>query len=178
MLELILGGVRSGKSKLAEQRALAQCSTPLLIATALPVDDEMRQRIEQHRQQRQASWQVIEEPRALGETLQHHADRHRYIVVDCLTLWLNNLLHDEYTHGSPAPEKEILQFLAILPRLSGNIIFINNETSMGVIPANSLSRRFLDLSGELNQQLGQLCERIFLCVAGHPLTIKDTQPLS
>jgi adenosylcobinamide kinase / adenosylcobinamide-phosphate guanylyltransferase len=171
MKELILGGVRSGKSRLAEQRAQASGLEVIYIATALAAGDaEIEERIRQHRQRRPADWTLIEEPLALGATLHSHATPQRCLIVDCLTLWLTNLL----VTASDRFEPERQSLLDTLPALSGEIILVSNETGLGVVPLGALSRRFVDVSGELHQRLAALCDRVTLTVAGLPHMLKGT----
>ena len=168
--ELILGGVRSGKSRLAEQRASTSASEVLYVATARDEGDaELRERIAQHRARRPAAWHLIEEPIGLAAVLEAHAAPGRCLLIECLTLWLTNLLI-----ASPAVlRRERDAFQSVLPRLPGHIIIVSNETGLGVIPADELSRRFVDEMGTLHQWLAAVCERVTLMVAGLPLTLKD-----
>ncbi|MBS4099272.1 MAG: bifunctional adenosylcobinamide kinase/adenosylcobinamide-phosphate guanylyltransferase [Sulfuricella sp.] len=169
MKELILGGVRSGKSRLAEQRAVASGLPVTLIATATADDEEMRRRILIHQQNRPASWRLVEEPRALAAALREYAHPEHCLVVDCLTLWLTNLLcaNDEATLQA---ERDAL--LATLPDLPGQIILVSNETGMGIVPSGELTRRFCDEAGRLHQELAQRCERVIFTVAGLPHILK------
>ena len=169
MKELVLGGVRSGKSRYAEQRARESGLSVVCVATATAHDEEMRARIHAHRERRPASWTVVETPRALAATLRAQASPDRCLLVDCLTLWLTNLLC--------ADDEEVLQaeraaFLKVFPVLSGRIILVSNETNMGVIAASELARRFNDEAGRLHQELASLCDRVVLTVAGLPLFLK------
>jgi adenosylcobinamide kinase/adenosylcobinamide-phosphate guanylyltransferase len=171
MKELILGGVRSGKSRLAEQRARAGGLQVLYIATAIAaLDTELDERIRQHRARRPANWAVVEEPLALGQALRAHASVQRCLVVECLTLWLTNLL----CTAADRFERERLSLLEALPTLAGDIILVSNETGFGVVPLGALSRRFVDASGELHQSLATICDRVTLAVAGLPFPLKDT----
>jgi adenosylcobinamide kinase/adenosylcobinamide-phosphate guanylyltransferase len=170
MKELILGGVRSGKSRLAEQRARAGGLQVIYIATAIAArDTELDERIRRHRARRPASWTVVEEPLALGQALRAHASVQRCLVVECLTLWLTNLL----CTAADRFERERLSLLDALPTLAGDIILVSNETGLGVVPLGALSRRFVDASGELHQSLATICDRVTLAVAGLPLALKD-----
>jgi adenosylcobinamide kinase / adenosylcobinamide-phosphate guanylyltransferase len=169
MKELILGGVRSGKSRLAEQRARSSGLEVIYIATALALGDaELVERIRQHRLRRPADWTLVEEPVALGATLRAHAAPQRCLIVDCLTLWLTNLL----CAATDRLELERQSLLDTLPALSGEIILVSNETGLGVVPLGDLSRRFVDLSGELHQRLAAICDRVTLTVAGLPHILK------
>jgi adenosylcobinamide kinase/adenosylcobinamide-phosphate guanylyltransferase len=171
--ELILGGARSGKSALAQQRAIASGLRVTYIATATAGDDEMRARIQRHQLERPAEWELIEEPIALADALQQSAAPERCLIVDCLTLWLTNLL-------GFATESELQQqrqaLLDLLPQLPGHIILVSNEINMGVVPMGELSRRFCDEAGWLHQALAQQCQRVTLTVAGLPLVLKG-EPL-
>jgi len=169
LIELILGGARSGKSRLAEQLASASGLEVVYIATSQPLDDEMRQRIQHHRQSRPAHWQTIEEPLALAGVLQQQAASGRCLLVDCLTLWLTNLLlHDD----GQRLEEERRQLLNTLGSLPGHIILVSNETGMGVVPMGELSRRYVDEAGWLHQALAERCDRVQFCVAGLPMLLK------
>jgi adenosylcobinamide kinase/adenosylcobinamide-phosphate guanylyltransferase len=170
MKELILGGVRSGKSRLAEQRARASGLEVLYIATAIAAGDtELAQRIRRHRRRRPAAWTTVEEPLALGATLCAHASPVRCVVVECLTLWLTNLLHGALGEL----ERQRVSLLDALPGLAGDIILVSNETGLGVVPLGELSRRFVDASGELHQALAAVCDRVTLTVAGIPHLLKS-----
>jgi adenosylcobinamide kinase / adenosylcobinamide-phosphate guanylyltransferase len=169
MKELILGGVRSGKSRLAEQHALATGLPVTYIATATADDEEMRARIAHHQAQRSVQWQLIEEPLALATALQHAAKNHHCVLVDCLTLWLTNLL---CTHDETRLQAEVTALLQILPTLPGHIILVSNETGMGVVPLGELTRRYCDEAGRLHQAIALTCERVILTVAGLPLILK------
>jgi adenosylcobinamide kinase / adenosylcobinamide-phosphate guanylyltransferase len=171
MKELILGGVRSGKSRLAEQHAQASGLEVIYIATAVAAGDaELEERIRQHRRRRPADWTLVEEPLALGATLRAHAAPRRCLLVECLTLWLTNLLctaADRFEH-----ERESL--LDALPTLSAGVILVSNETGLGVVPLGELSRRFVDVSGDIHQRLAAICDRVTLTVAGLPQVLKGT----
>lgn len=170
---LILGGVRSGKSRLAERLAIATCLPVTYIATATARDGEMETRIAEHRRRRPDDWQLIEAPLQLATALDQHASAGHCVLVDCLTLWLTNLLTaDDATLF--AREHEAL--LATLPTLPGEIILVGNETNMGVTPLGELSRRYCDEAGRLHQELAQLCDRVVLTVAGLPQVLKG-EPL-
>lgn len=184
MRELIIGGARSGKSALAEQRArTAQAAgmQVVYLATARAGDGEMSRRISHHRARRPAEWGCIEEPLALATTLREQAATTRCILVDCLTLWLSNL----FFAGEAARQAEagmetdcpllqggITALLDILPALPGQIILVSNELGWGVVPVNPLARQFADAQGRLNQQVAQACEQVTLVAAGLPLRLK------
>ena len=170
MLQLILGGARSGKSALAEQRAQALAGQQLIyIATGSAGDEEMQQRIALHRAQREQgdmSWLTIEEPLALADALQEHNNAGSVILVDCLTLWLSNCLH----HDCWQQQREAL--LSSLSALKADVLLVSNEVGSGIVPLGELSRRFADESGWLHQALARQCEQVTLVVAGLPLELK------
>ncbi|UVM09473.1 bifunctional adenosylcobinamide kinase/adenosylcobinamide-phosphate guanylyltransferase [Pseudomonas protegens] len=171
MLQLILGGARSGKSRLAEKLAGDSALAVTYIATSQPLDGEMNQRIAHHRERRPAHWGLIEEPLELARVLQESAGEGRCLLVDCLTLWLTNLLMLEDPERLAAEGEALLQCVASLP---GEIIFVSNETGMGVVPLGELTRRYVDEAGWLHQALAERCQRVVLTVAGLPLTLKGT----
>lgn len=171
LLELILGGARSGKSHIAQEAAAASGLDVVYIATATALDGEMQTRISRHRNERPAHWRTVEEPVHLAATLAAVASPHTCVLVDCLTLWLTNLLlhEDNDTFG-----RERAQLLKLLPELPGRIILVSNETGLGVVPADPLSRRFVDEAGWLHQELARLSQRVVYTVAGLPQVLKDT----
>ncbi|ENX41308.1 bifunctional adenosylcobinamide kinase/adenosylcobinamide-phosphate guanylyltransferase [Acinetobacter sp. NIPH 2100] len=170
MLQLILGGARSGKSRLAEQIAKDSGLAVVYIATAQALDEEMQQRIEHHRQQRPVHWQVCEEPIYLAEQLLQSDQPNQLILVDCLTLWLSNLLLAE---DLTLQQQQMQKLFDILPQLQSRIILVSNETGLGVVPMGEISRRFVDEAGRLHQTLGQLAQKVVFCVAGFPMILKD-----
>jgi adenosylcobinamide kinase / adenosylcobinamide-phosphate guanylyltransferase len=166
---LVLGGVRSGKSRYAEALAQAQSASVLVLATATAEDAEMVRRIEAHRARRPANWSVLEEPIALAAALTEAAGPDRFILIDCLTLWLTNLL----CHGNPALlESEVARLVDAWPKLPGEIVAVSNEVGLGIMPINDLARRFADVAGELHQALAAQSQRVVSVVAGIPVTVK------
>jgi adenosylcobinamide kinase/adenosylcobinamide-phosphate guanylyltransferase len=171
MLNLILGGARSGKSRLAEQLAERSGLAVTYIATSEPLDGEMNARVQLHRERRPSSWGLIEEPLALAQVLRANADTERCLLVDCLTLWLTNLLMLDNPERLLAERTALLECLAELP---GEIILVSNETGLGVVPLGELTRRYVDEAGWLHQAIAERCHRVVLTVAGLPLTLKGT----
>lgn len=169
MKSLILGGMKSGKSRFAEQLA-SQLEQPVVyIATAQAWDDEMRERIRVHQQQRPSQWHTVEAPLHLAQALQTHDAPNRTLLVDCLTLWITQLLcHDNLALLA----QELNAFQTYLPKLQANLILVSNETNMGIIPIDALSRRFCDTAGKLHQQLAPMMDSVVLTVAGLPLYVK------
>ncbi len=173
MIELILGGARSGKSRLAERLAGESGLAVTYIATSQPLDGEMSTRIAEHRARRPAQWALVEEPLALAAVLREHAGADRCLLVDCLTLWLTNLLMLD-NPARLAQERDA--FLECLDELPGRILLVGNETGMGVVPLGELSRRYVDEAGWLHQALAERCQRVVFTVAGLPMTLKG-EPL-
>ncbi|WP_278408992.1 bifunctional adenosylcobinamide kinase/adenosylcobinamide-phosphate guanylyltransferase [Pseudomonas rhodesiae] len=171
MHQLILGGARSGKSRLAETLAVDTALPVIYVATSQPQDGEMNARVALHRQRRPAHWGLIEEPIELARVLREHAAADRCLLVDCLTLWLTNLLMLEDPQRLALERDQLLETLATL---SGEIIFVSNETGLGVVPLGELTRRYVDEAGWLHQALAERCQRVVLTVAGLPLTLKGT----
>ena len=169
MLQLILGGARSGKSRLAEKLASDSGLNVIYIATSQPLDGEMNQRVALHRERRPAEWGLIEEPVELARVLRENAGEGRCLLVDCLTLWLTNLLMLDDPQRLAQEREALLDGLAELP---GEIIFVSNETGLGVVPLGELTRRYVDEAGWLHQALAERCHRVVLTVAGLPMTLK------
>ena len=171
MRTLILGGARSGKSALAERLATESGHEVVYIATAQAHDEEMAARIAHHRAQRPPHWLSVEEPLALAGALQAHARPGRCVLVDCLTLWLSNLLgHPDSEHL----KRERDALLHLLPSLKGQVLLVSNEVGLGVVPMGELTRRFVDEAGRLHQLLAAQCERVVLVVAGLPMPLKGS----
>ncbi|QXB46786.1 bifunctional adenosylcobinamide kinase/adenosylcobinamide-phosphate guanylyltransferase [Acinetobacter seifertii] len=169
MLQLILGGARSGKSRLAEQTAISTQLPVTYVATAQALDPEMQSRIAHHQNQRPVHWALVEEPLFLANALKTIDQPNQIILVDCLTLWLTNLLLlDDQT----VQQFECEQLLKVLPTLESEIILVSNETGLGVVPLGEISRRFVDEAGRLHQALGQIADKVVFCVAGFPMILK------
>lgn len=173
-ITLILGGARSGKSAHAARLAEQSGKQVIYLATATALDHEMQERIRRHQQDRPSHWQLVEAPRLLPEAIATHAATDRCLLVDCLTLWLTNLLHD--TDGTPLPAPQLQQqFQALgqaLAEAKGDIVLVANEVGLGIMPLGELTRRFVDEAGRLNQALAQQADRVLFIAAGLPLTLK------
>lgn len=165
--QLILGGARSGKSRLGEQLALERATrTPLYVATATALDDEMTGRIERHRNDRNdAQWRVIEEPLSLARAIGDLA-ADDVVLIDCLTLWLTNCLTDR---SWPNHRNE---FFRALDKSPATILMVSNEVGLGVVPMGELTREFVDESGRLHQDLAAHCDEVTLTIAGLPHRLK------
>lgn len=171
MIYFILGGARSGKSRHAEQLAKdyeQQGKRIVYVATAGRFDDEMIQRIEHHQQSRPVHWQTIEEQYDLAKIFAQYNDEQSVILVDCLTLWLSNLLCQE--NGQFLTYKN--EFLNELQATNATVILVSNETGLGVVPMGRLTRIFVDESGFLHQTIAQMADKVVFCVAGLPMVLK------
>jgi len=169
MHELILGGARSGKSRLAERLASESTWPVTYIATSQAGDGEMSARIRQHRERRPAAWGLVEEPLRLAHVLQTHAAPNHCLLVDCLTLWLTNLLMLDDLQRLAAERDALLE---CLPTLPGRVLLVSNETGLGVVPMGELTRRYVDEAGWLHQALAERCQRVIFTVAGLPMILK------
>ncbi len=172
MLELILGGARSGKSRFAERLAAESGLSVAYIATSQALDGEMTERIAHHRERRPAHWTLVEEPLQLARVLREQAAAERCLLVDCLTLWLTNLLMLDDA-ARLAEERDAL--LECLDGLPGRILLVSNETGLGVVPLGELTRRYVDEAGWLHQAVAQRTQRVTFMVAGLPMTLKGAQ---
>ena len=175
MKTLILGGIRSGKSRLAQRMAGDSTGSGagtrvIVVATALAGDAEMRRRIERHRQDRPVHWQVVEEPLELGECLTRNAADDTCLLVDCLTLWLTQALTGPDADACFAARRDA--FLGAVSVCRGRLILVSNETGLGIMPMGALSRQFCDEAGWLHQALAGQCDQVIQTVAGLPLYLK------
>lgn len=165
---LVLGGARSGKSRFAEASAIESRLEPHYIATGRAFDDEMRARIAQHKADRaDDGWTTHEEPLDLVEALQAHAAPGRVLLVDCLTLWLTNLMMD--TRDIDAAGDALAAFI---PQAKGRIIFVANEVGLGIVPDNAMAREYRDHAGRLHQKVAASADTVYFIAAGLPLKMK------
>ncbi len=169
---LVLGGARSGKSRYAQKLA-AGFKRVTFIATARASDPEMRHKIAQHRSERAASWETLEAPLNLESAIRSRSTRADMLIIDCLTLYLTNLMR-----AKKGVRNNILQDLEEVYQAirfaKSSIIMVSNEVGCGVVPAFRSGRLFRDLLGQLNQQIAEMADRVIFMVAGAPLTVKDT----
>jgi len=164
---LILGGVKSGKSRLALEMAKQFPSPRLFVGTAEPFDEEMQEKIRRHQAERGPEWETLEEPLALAKVLEMTSD-YGVCLIDCLTVWLGNLWHYQFDL-----EKEIETFCQVLARASGNLILVSNEIGLGPLPGEKAVRKYTEALGHLNQRVAFVCDRVYLVVAGLALTLKS-----
>lgn len=181
MKELILGGARSGKSLLAEQRAQESGQKVIYVATAQALDGEMSRRVAHHRERRPTEWGCVEETLHLADRLRELAAPDTCLLVDCLTLWLSNLLFagqaaTQAEAGTaidcPLFRTQTGALIERLPQLPGRIILVSNEVGWGIVPMHPVSRLFADEQGRLNQRVAAVCDRVTLVAAGLPLQMK------
>ena len=163
-ITLVLGGARSGKSRYAET-LIGRFPDPLYLATAEAGDAEMSARIALHRKRRGSSWRTVEEPLELAQTLERHADTP--VLVDCLTLWLSNLMM-----AGRDPNRESERLIAALGRASAPVALVSNEVGLGIVPETPLGRRFRDEAGRLNQAVAAAADRVVFMAAGLPMVLK------
>ena len=170
---LVIGGCRSGKSGFAIAVAeKTNARRQVFVATGRPDDEEMRLRIEKHRRERGDRWTTIEEPLALPEAIDRHASPESIVGVDCLTLWVSNLL---LTMTQDRPEETAARFVQLVHALRtarGPVVLVSNEVGTGVVPQNRLARQFRDAAGLVNQQVAAVATTVFWTVAGIPVKIK------
>lgn len=164
---LIVGGARSGKSQRAIELSRDTAPDRIFVATAGASDPEMADRIERHRADRGPGFTTVEAPLELVDALERAASPDRVVVVDCLTLWLSNLMH--YDRDVEAQTKALTRFLARTP---GPLILVSNEVGMGLVPGTPLGRGFRDAQGSLNQAVAAVCGRVEFMVAGLPMALK------
>lgn len=173
MIELVLGGARSGKSRYAEQQAINSTKKVVYIATAEAGDAEMKARIQLHQQSRPQHWQTIEEPIQLAKIIDEYGQQELCLLVDCLTLWLSNILFDKTGKlQQPIFDSETEALFKVLSGFSGQLIMVSNELGLGVVAMDKMTRRFVDEAGLLNQQVASLSDRVVLLTAGLPQVLK------
>ncbi|MES2971996.1 MAG: bifunctional adenosylcobinamide kinase/adenosylcobinamide-phosphate guanylyltransferase [Pseudomonadota bacterium] len=178
--ELVLGGQRSGKSRRAEALAISWLGASadrraVLVATGQPWDDEMRERIARHQQdraERLPAMLTVEEPLALAQAIAAYSAPGTLVVVDCLTLWLTNWLMP--ADGRPRGEVPFAALAASIAHAAGPVVLVSNEIGLGVVPMGREVRDFVDAQGRLNQEVARVCERVTLMAAGLPIMLKDS----
>ena len=164
---LILGGARSGKSRFAESLAITSGLDRHYLATGRAWDDEMRARIAKHRTDRGDLWTTHEEPVDLVTRLAEIDGEGRVVLVDCLTLWVTNLMMEEREIGA-----EFFAFCAFLPKARSKLVLVSNEVGLGIVPENAMARAFRDYAGQLHQMIAALAAEVYFVAAGLPLKMK------
>lgn len=166
---LITGGARSGKSGFAERLTLSMGGEAIYVATAEALDGEMAERIARHRARRGPEWETVNASLSLLDTL-HETDHGRPRLVDCLTLWLSNLMH----HGHDW-QTEVRALAEALPGFAAPVVFVTNEVGAGIVPENRLARAFRDAAGLVNQEIAAACDELWLVTAGYPMKVKPNE---
>ncbi|WP_423069289.1 bifunctional adenosylcobinamide kinase/adenosylcobinamide-phosphate guanylyltransferase [Devosia sp. CN2-171] len=170
---LVLGGARSGKTGFAERLTMRAGTRPAYLATAQALDDEMRERVRAHREQRGPEFATIEEPLRLSRAITEAARKHDAILVDCLTLWITNLIMAEENVAAAVDE-----LLATLTETQGSrVILVSNEVGLGIVPDNAMARMFRDLVGSAHQRVAEICDDAYFVVAGLPMVLKGSPPV-
>jgi adenosylcobinamide kinase/adenosylcobinamide-phosphate guanylyltransferase len=165
---LVLGGARSGKTAFAERLAMRAGERPAYLATAEALDGEMRERVQTHQRQRQGRFATIEEPVRLTQAVVTAARSHDVILVDCLTLWITNLLAANRDVAGAVED-----LAGVLLQIDGvRVILVSNEVGLGIVPDNAMARSFRDLAGSAHQRLAEICAEVYFIVAGLPMTMK------
>ena len=171
----VIGGCRSGKSTYALRTAeRIPAEKKIFIATCVPQDDEMKQRVAKHQMARNQNWITVEEPLHLPEVILQNSSKADVILVDCLTLWLSNLLME--TNNEAKLEGKISQLVDALKNATCPVILISNEVGTGIVPENKLARQYRDVTGQANQAVAQCANKVVWMVAGIPVTVKGAPP--
>ena len=166
----ILGGARSGKSRYALEFGAGLSEDRVFVATAQGFDEGMRERISRHRADRDESWRTVEEHVEISDVIRNELREGRVVVLDCLTLWLNNLMLFERD-----VEADVDRLVSLLEEgVEGELILVSNEIGLGLVPDTELGRKFRDVHGRMNQQVAAVCDRVMFMVAGLPLLVKGT----
>lgn len=169
---LVLGGARSGKSCTALQLAESAAAKRTYVATAQAFDDEMRERIAQHRLERDGSWQTVDAPLELAQAVQAQTAPRKAVLVDCLTLWLSNIVLAERN-----PMHEADGLVQAVREARGPLILVSNEVGQGIVPSTPLGRMFRDEQGRLNQRIAEVCDAVVFVAAGCSILLKPAPPL-
>ncbi|MEM9331703.1 MAG: bifunctional adenosylcobinamide kinase/adenosylcobinamide-phosphate guanylyltransferase [Pseudomonadota bacterium] len=163
----VLGGAKSGKSYFAENLVLKSGLKPVYLATGRAFDDEMVSRIETHKMRRGDNWETVEEPLALVDALRQTSYVGRIMLVDCITLWITNLMMAEANI-----EREVYDLVAFLGEVTVPVVLVSNEVGQGIIPENKMAREFVDLSGKAHQEIARVCNHVYFVTAGLPQKLK------
>ncbi len=167
-ITLVLGGARSGKSRWVVEKAKEKFGDNVIfIATAQPSDEEMKERILQHRKEKPSSWRTIEEPLSIWKVIENWEDFQGGVIVDCVTLWIANIMEK-----GKNVEEEVEKFISAVQKFRGELYAVSNEVGMGLVPPYPLGRKFRDILGWVNQRLASQSKEVYLMFAGIPLKIK------
>jgi adenosylcobinamide kinase/adenosylcobinamide-phosphate guanylyltransferase len=177
---LIIGGARSGKSRFAQEMALKAGGAVLFVATAEAGDEEMKQRIAEHRRARPSTWETLEVTTHIGRQIAGNIGRAQTVIIDCITLLVNNIFqqHDEEVDAAVMEKEvtaEIGELIEGMGRVAANFIVVSNEVGLGLVPADRVSRLYRDLLGKANRMLAQHADEVILMVAGIPVAVKTSR---
>ncbi|MEP3275193.1 MAG: bifunctional adenosylcobinamide kinase/adenosylcobinamide-phosphate guanylyltransferase [Stappiaceae bacterium] len=164
---LVTGGARSGKSAFAEALVIKSGKQRFYLATATAGDEEMESRIKTHQNRRGRNWQTVEEPLEIADTIMRLSSPDAIILIDCLTLWLSNLMMNEMDI-----DDQVDRLALSVRQTEGPVVFVSNEVGQGIVPDNAMARSFRDHAGRLNQTIGDACDAVYLVAAGQPLLLK------
>ncbi|MCX7856562.1 MAG: bifunctional adenosylcobinamide kinase/adenosylcobinamide-phosphate guanylyltransferase [Deltaproteobacteria bacterium] len=167
-LILVLGGEKSGKSHYALMEGESATGPKAFVATAVAIDEEMKQRIERHKKERSSTWQTFEEPLRIAELIESVAENFEIILVDCLTIWISNLFY----HGKEV-DLEVEKLLDVISKKRTNIIIVSNEVGLGIVPETEVGRNFRTVLGTLNQKVAKIADKVVFMIAGISLVIKN-----
>ena len=169
----VTGGCRSGKSRYALDYANRHFSRKIYLATCEALDEEMAQRIERHKKTRGPEWQTVEEPIEIADRIRQYQDRAEVILLDCITLWLSNLLMKWDLDSKIMDEAQ--RMIDVIGQTQTSLIIVSNEVGMGIVPADPLSRRFRDLSGMISQNIAEVADSVVFMVSGIPMFLKGAE---
>ena len=185
MIVLVTGGARSGKSRFSETLMMEATGKKLYMATAIPFDEEMKERIHKHKERRPDDWDTYEGFQQLARVIRENSNKYQVILLDCVTLWLTNLFFEHL--GSRDIDRltmqeidgienkiglEVNDFIEAVGDYEGMMVLVTNEIGMGIVPENKMTRVFRDIQGRVNQQLGKQADAVHLVVCGIPVRIK------
>lgn len=172
-LIFVTGGCRSGKSQFALDYANRHFQRKLYLATCEPLDEEMVRRIEHHKLSRGSDWQTVEEPIKIAEVIKQHGNEMQVILLDCVTLWLSNLLMQKKDDREIM--NEVDKFIDTIKPTQSSFVIVSNEVGMGLVPVEPLGRRFRDLSGMINQKIAEVAQTVVFMVSGIPIFLKGKE---
>jgi len=169
----VTGGTRSGKSSFAQNLANGIQGNKVFVATAEALDEEMKARIESHKRERPSGWDTIEEPKQLSTVLTHCDGKYKVILIDCVTIWISNLLVNS-SFSEQEIDNEIKLLIDSCKTINATVIIVSNEVGSGIVPDNKLSRVYRDSAGKANQEIARSADEVYLLVAGISLPIKPS----
>ena len=168
---IILGGARSGKSRFSQKLGESVTGKRLIIATAQPLDDEMRKKIKIHKISRGKNWKTIEEPLEISKVIWENGERYGLILIDCLTIWVSNL-RERFVGDEEKILEEVRRLEEAVKGIDARFIIVSNEVGMGIVPDNKMARQFRELLGIVNQRMAELSDKVILMVSGVPMIVK------